>query len=292
MTALRSSALPRLLAAAALGVLTLTACGAEPPSSPTAAGGPVPVVPEMGHVHGLGVNPGDGDVYVATHTGVFRVPDDASPARVADRYQDTMGFTIVGPDEFLASGHPDLQERDLPTHLGLIASDDAAETWDLRSLAGEADFHALDAGPAQLFGYDALSGRLLGSPDGEKWSVLDTGPVLDIAAAPTAGDGVLASDPSGRLVLHQDADQATPLSDAPALGPIDWPAPELLVGADAAGQLHRSTDGGRTWTAVGSAPGPVQSLDVSEDAWLVATEAAVLRSTDEGRTWQALVAFR
>jgi hypothetical protein len=27
-------------------------------------------------------------------------------ARVADIYQDTMGFTVIGPDHFLGSGHP------------------------------------------------------------------------------------------------------------------------------------------------------------------------------------------
>jgi hypothetical protein len=50
---------------------------------------------------------------------------DGKPERVADRWQDTMGFAVVGPDHFLASGHPDLRE-DLPAHLGLIESTDSA----------------------------------------------------------------------------------------------------------------------------------------------------------------------
>jgi hypothetical protein len=33
--------------------------------------------------------------------------------RVADRYQDTMGFTVTGPDRFLGSGYPDGRD-DLP----------------------------------------------------------------------------------------------------------------------------------------------------------------------------------
>jgi hypothetical protein len=51
----------------------------------------------LGHVHGLGVDPGDDLLYVASHFGVFRVAEDGTRERVADRWQDTMGFAIVGP---------------------------------------------------------------------------------------------------------------------------------------------------------------------------------------------------
>jgi hypothetical protein len=68
--------------------------------------------PGLIHVHGLGVDAADGGVYAATHSGLFRLPDGSSgPAvRVADRWQDTMAFTVVGPNQFIASGHPDLRE--------------------------------------------------------------------------------------------------------------------------------------------------------------------------------------
>ncbi|MDQ3275042.1 MAG: exo-alpha-sialidase, partial [Actinomycetota bacterium] len=62
--------------------------------------------PGVVHVHGLGINPKDGALFVATHTGVFRIPESGQAVRIADRWQDTMGFTVVGPDHFLASGHP------------------------------------------------------------------------------------------------------------------------------------------------------------------------------------------
>jgi len=64
------------------------------------------------HVHGLGINPADGSLFIATHTGLFRVGKDSRKAiRIADRYQDTMGFSIVGPNRFLGSGHPDAREQ-------------------------------------------------------------------------------------------------------------------------------------------------------------------------------------
>ena len=82
----------------------LYACGDQATESPDpATSDPGPI-----HVHGLGVNPADGSLFVATHTGLFRAaPDEQRARRVADRYQDTMGFTFVAPDHFLGSGHPD-----------------------------------------------------------------------------------------------------------------------------------------------------------------------------------------
>lgn len=63
------------------------------------------------HVHGLGVNPADDALFIATHTGLYRVEKGKRKAqRVGNRYQDTMGFTIVGPNRFLGSGHPDANQ--------------------------------------------------------------------------------------------------------------------------------------------------------------------------------------
>jgi hypothetical protein len=62
--------------------------------------------PALEHVHGLGVNPADGKLYVASHHGVFRVDGQGDAEQIARRTQDFMGFTIVGPNHFLASGHP------------------------------------------------------------------------------------------------------------------------------------------------------------------------------------------
>lgn len=63
--------------------------------------------PGVSHVHGLGINPADGSLIVATHYGSFRIPaggDDAE--RIGESFQDTMGFTVAGADHFLGSGHP------------------------------------------------------------------------------------------------------------------------------------------------------------------------------------------
>lgn len=249
----------------------------------------MPVNREMSHVHGVGTNPADGATYVATHSGVFRIAEGADPVRVADRQQDTMGFTVAGPDRFLASGHPDLADESLPTHLGLIESTDAAETWDALSLGGEADLHALDTGPGGIVAFDAASGRLLSSPDGDAWNEVAEGPVLDVAADPVREGWMVVTTPDGELVEFDPQGQSRVLEKAPVVGFVDWPQEDLMVAAGPDGVLYRSEDGGESWSSSGEGVGPPQAIDVSDEAWLVATQEELLRSTDEGQTWRTLV---
>lgn len=62
---------------AAIGLLAavvLAGCGSDPPAPPSAS---VADDPGLIHVHGLGINPADGTLYAATHTGLFAVRDGA-----------------------------------------------------------------------------------------------------------------------------------------------------------------------------------------------------------------------
>ena len=73
-----------------------------------------------------------------------------------------MGFTVLGPRTFLGSGHPDFRkDPDLPPRLGLIRTEDAAETWSTVSLTGRADLHALDVAAGTLYAADSATGQLL-----------------------------------------------------------------------------------------------------------------------------------
>jgi hypothetical protein len=158
-------------AAVAAGAVFLT----QAQSSDRAGAGsralpPLDVETGVVHVHGLGVDPGDGVLYAATHSGLFRVPEQGKAARVANRAQDTMGFSIVGPGRFIGSGHPDFREDDVrPPLLGLIESDDRGQTWDRISLHGKADFHALHAAHGKVYGYDSTSGTFMVTDDREDW---------------------------------------------------------------------------------------------------------------------------
>lgn len=94
------------IAAFTAAALLLTACS-SPDTTPAQgkAGATSDPDPGTGHLHGLGVDPADGTLYAAGHLGVFHLTPTGA-VRIADRYQDTMGFTVTGPRTFLASGHP------------------------------------------------------------------------------------------------------------------------------------------------------------------------------------------
>lgn len=270
------------------GSLFLTGCGASdsptPPGAPNAA-----QVTALGHVHGLGVDPGDGTLYVASHFGVFRVGADGTPERVADRWQDTMGFAVVGPGHFLGSGHPDLEEN-LPASLGLIESTDGAETWDPVSLLGDADLHAIEPAGDRIYAYDSISGALLATTDRKNWTTISTQPLYDLAANPAAPDTVYATTDRGVLVRSTNEQEPQPVPGAPTLTAIDWQPDGPLVGITADGTVMTSSDA-TEWQDAGQLDGPAQALDATDGRWYAATESGVYESIDDGQTWQTLISY-
>lgn len=264
--------------ALALPVLLLTAaCGTGSPANPNAEDDLF-----MGHVHGIGIDPGNGAVYVAAHTGLFRL-DDERPTRVADRWQDTMAFAVIGAGHFVGSGHPDLREH-LPTHLGLIESTDAGQTWQPVALEGDADFHALEAAGDTIYGYDSVTGELLAAGDDRTFRSIARVQATDLAADPTTEDRVLATTRRGLLAIDARTGRTAAI-DSARLAYIDWPRADLLVGATPDGRILRSVDGGGSWAEAGRLPGEPAALEVDTTAWYAATDAGLFRSTDEGESW-------
>jgi len=262
--------------------VSLSGCsGGAPPATTGPAGDQA-----FGHVHGLGIDPTDNGLYVASHMGVFKQTGEGFE-RIADRWQDTMAFTVVGPDHFLASGHPDMRE-DKPVHLGLIESTDAAETWESLSLEGRADFHALEPAGELLYGYDSQTQTLMVTSDRREWQDLTRLPVVDLAADPNDADSLMITDGSGRLMRMQAGLQPQLVPDAPRLVFIDWPEEDLLVGLAPDGSVFRSTDGGASWQELRPIEGPPEALAVTTDRWYAATEQGVYVSEDDGSTWSSV----
>ncbi|MDS2173295.1 hypothetical protein Q7C18_11340 [Nesterenkonia sp. CL21] len=246
----------------------------------------------MEHIHGLGVDPSDGALLIATHYGLFRMGDGA-PERVSE-VQDFMGFTVVDEDRLLASGHPG-QGQDAPSNLGLIESTDGGATWEEVSLGGEADFHGLDAVGERVYGVDSTSGgQLMVSDDGgETWESPDVPAMAGVAVDPRDPDTLLATTPDGPMLSTDGGQSVTALEDAPLLLIADWAADGTLYALDPAAGLHRSDDDGATWDEVpGSAelpegyPEAVYGVDADE-LW-VAVEGSVLHSTDGGESFETV----
>ena len=284
MTDAATSSRARRLAVVVLTLLVIAAvaagCGGDEPADPAADAGPV-------HVHGLGINPADGSLYVATHTGLFRMAEGSEDAeRVGASYQDTMGFTVVGADRFLGSGHPDLR-TDLPPLLGLIRSSDAGRSWQPVSLLGEADFHALRADGSRVLGYDASGDRLMSSVDGGRtWtSTRPPAPLADVVAHPDGPGRLVAASEDG-LISSRDGGRTwtAPQSVGVALA---WPSPDALYALGPQGAVSRSRDAGASWTDVGSAPGePAALTAVDDDTLIVALhDGSFAHTADGGRSW-------
>lgn len=276
---------------AASALLLLTACEGAAPQQAADDGHDGGAV-SLEHIHGLGINPADGALYAGSHHGVFRISGKGEPEQIAGRTQDFMGFTILGPDHFLASGHPGPDDTDQPPHLGLIESSDAAETWKTRSLSGEVDFHALEAKHGQVYGYDSQTGQLMVSKDQKTWDRRAQAPIADIAVSPTKPDVVLATMQEGPARSTDGGRTFATIKGAPLLVLLDWPSDKRLVGVAPDGVVHTSTDGAKTWTKAGQVPGRPAAMTAHGKAEVyVATEAGIQRSTDGGRTFEVFQAL-
>ncbi|MGQ0631559.1 MAG: F510_1955 family glycosylhydrolase [Sporichthyaceae bacterium] len=247
--------------------------------------------PELGleHVHGLGVDPADGMLYAASHYGVFRLPEGGPPTRVADRYQDTMGFTVTGPNTFLGSGHPDLREN-LPSRLGLIQSTDAGVTWSSLSLSGQADFHTLHARHDRVYGYESGTKAFMVFTNSAQWETRSTRAIRDFVVDPRDPDIVLATAPQG-LIRSADGGRTWNLLDkAPELVVLAWASPRALYGVGPDGAVHHSPDAGATWTRRGTVKGEPEALHVddrsgSEALYVAVAERGIVASDDGGTTF-------
>lgn len=266
----------------------LAACGkdrgqsagttAAPPGNSQAAGG---------HIHGLGVNPRDGSLLIATHFGLFRSAKGSTQApRLGDSRQDVMGFSVLGLDRFLGSGHPAPGE-DAPPLLGLIESRDAGRTWKPISLAGEADFHVLRSAGSRVYGFDSSNGRLLVSDDaGRSWSRRSPpGPLLDLAIDPKDNRRAVASTQDA-IAVTADAGKRWRSLQPPMAGLLAWPAADRLYLIDGTGAVSLSADAGKTWRQAASVGGPPAALAAhARDLFAALQDGTVKQSVDGGKTW-------
>ncbi len=243
------------------------------------------------HVHGLGINARDGSLYIATHTGLWRTAAGETEAeRVGNRMQDTMGFTVIGADRFLGSGHPDQQqfrEEGLPPLLGLIESTDGGESWQPISLLGKADFHVLRSKGRRVYGFDATNERLMLSRDaGRTWTQRrPPAPLFDMAVDPSSRSHLIASGEAG---LWKSTTEGRAWSfEGEEVGHLAWPAPKRLYLVLPTGLVRRSADGGERWKTVGEVGGEPAALlaQTAQELYVALHDGTVKRSADGGRTW-------
>ncbi len=292
MTCRLTAARRKVVGLPALLALAVAGCGGDTETSSAgdgssgearpAGGGPGPV-----HVHGLGVDPKDRALFIATHTGLFRVgPDERRADRVGESDQDTMGFTVVGPGRFLGSGHPGALQSG-PALLGLIRSDSGGDDWQPVSLAGKADFHILRSAHGRVYGFDSANSRLMISRDGgESWDERQPpAPLIDLAVDPEDPQRLLASGEDGLFESRDEGRRWRPIGDE--LGLLAWPTRDRLYLVDGDGAVQVSGDGGRRWRQRGGIGGQPAALlaEGREGLYVALPDGTIKRSRDGGRSW-------
>lgn len=256
-------------------------------STSTAAGEAAGQATPLIHVHGIARHPRTGDLLVATHQGLFHQVDGElvrkGPAI------DLMGFTIGDDGTLYASGHP-APGTDLPQPVGLITSQDTGRTWQVASLGGRSDFHALTAGPNGVIGFD---GTLRHTSDKRTWTTRDIpSPPRVLAASPTSGT-LLATTSAGLLMSHEGATW-TSLAPPETAVLAAWADEETIVTSSAEGRLATSSDAGQTWTLHPTSIGPAEALWAGRTSdgqveIIASVEGRVISTTDAGTTTQTLV---
>ncbi|MCZ7628836.1 MAG: hypothetical protein M5U19_07125 [Microthrixaceae bacterium] len=243
-----------------------------------------------GHVHSLGVNDADGSIVIASHAGLLRVdPETQDSERVGGRYRDMMGFEVVGPDEFLASGHPDVQgmvDGD-PGQLGLLRSTDGGLNWQTLSLSGAADLHELVVAGDSVLAWDSLTSELMVSEDLVSWETLSTIELSDLAVDPDRPEHLIAATETGTMRSINGGRSWEPL-DGPGTS-----AGRMVLGdwAIRSRRRRRALERARSWLVsrwLGAWGGPGvggggQTLLVA--VWDAEEVTEVYSSDDEGQTW-------
>lgn len=230
------------------------------------------------HVHGVGRDPGDGTLLLATHEGLYRYGADGS-TRVGPSI-DLMGFAVAGPGHYYASGHPNAV-RELPQPMGLIETTDGGRTWTVLSRGGQSDFHTLTPAGDTLVAFD---GRLRHSKDRRTWSTATLSGQLRTLASDPQGATVLATTENGLMASVDRGATWAPVEGAPALLQVAWGGASTVAGVTPAGAVAMSTDGARTWRMTGGKVPPPQAISASTTSagfeLLVVTEQGVLGSKD------------
>lgn len=290
--------LTRTLIAVTATAMAIGVAGcASPPDDPsgTSQAAPTPSMTSMpslpaqpraiAHIHALEMNPADQTLYAATHHGMFQLTGGEPPRHVGDSTHDFMGFTVAGPDHFLASGHPGAADAGQPSDLGLIESTDGGKSWNSLSLSGRADFHALEYRHGRAYGRDSHTGRILISQDMTTWQSRPPVDAVDLVVSPDDPDELLVTTAAG-LARSRDAGETyVRVEGAPDLVYLSWPETGPLIGVDAAGLLYASGDAGQTWQArAGVAQRPHAVLAVGDGRVFLATDTAIYHSTDHATT--------
>ena len=280
----------------------LAGCGDDTDSAAddSTAGLAVPWIDPDGDppiVGSLTINPADSTLFMATNTGLFRIPEGSEePEQITGKLSTPDGegdvsaslvVRFVGPDELIGSGHPAAGSA-LPPALGLIRSEDAGKTWTSVSELGRADFHALEPSGDRLVASLFQQAEVLVSGDeGKTWDTRTAPmPLVAIEVDPNDPQAWVASSERG-IYVSEDGGETWRQRDPTPNVRFAWADDGTLWRVDPGGPIKVSTDGGERWEDRGSTGGEPQAITVGEDGkvYVALIDGTLKLSEDGGETF-------
>ncbi len=142
----------------------------------------------------------------------------------------------------------------------------------------------------QVYGYDSTSGTFMVSKDNTSWDRRSQLSLRDFAVDPAQPDRIVATAERGPVRSGDGGRTWSPLESAPQLVVVSWDRAAGLFGVDLRGAVHRSDDGGSTWTATGSVGGEpealtVETTDGAAAVYVAVADTGILASRDGGGTF-------
>lgn len=245
----------------------------------------------MAHIHGLGVEPSDDSLLIATHDGLLRSANGSTSAeRVGEVADDLMGFSVVGERDYVSSGHP-APAAGGPANLGLRRSTDGGISWEQVSLDGEADFHVLRGRGDSVVGMQGHEQGLFASANrGENWIQRSLPePAADLAIDPDDPDRVVASTASG-VYVSNDLGAGWKLATESPLGLLAWNDDGRLFLIDESGDVWWTKQPSRKFVRAGTLGEAPVAFTAADGSIFAALEAGTVKvSTDGGATWRLRV---
>lgn len=242
----------------------------------------------ISHIHGLGVEPSDGSLLIATHDGLLRSANGSTSAeRVGEVADDLMGFSVVGGRNYVSSGHPASAGAG-PANLGLRRSTDGGKSWEQVSLDGEADFHVLRGRGGSVVGMQGHDPGLFASANsGESWTQRSLPePAADLAIDPDDPDRIVASTTSGIYVSNDLGADWKRAAESP-LGLLAWDDDGRLFLIDETGEVWWTKNPSRKLVRAGTLGEAPVAIAAADGSIYAALEAGTVKvSTDGGETWR------
>ena len=249
------------------------------------AAGPVPISSvDTQDVHSLAFVGSTDRLLLGHHGGILESRDGGRTWRAWGPGADAMAMGIAG-EEVVVAGHEVLA----------VATPDGS--WqNLDADLPHTDIHGFARDPRQpsrMWAYLAGGGLYESLDGGAHWTQVSGGHTLGLVAT-VRGDAtrLIAADPErGALVASDDGGRSWQVLGSPPSTPV------YALGAAAGGQtvllsgstgLHRSSDGGTTFSRLVDVGEPILALAVAADGQTIVfatRDRQIFRSDDGGLTW-------